>query len=237
MARPSPTQDLIRYITWEATRLTGALTKIRLIKFLYLADVYLFTLTGRRATPYRWRFYHYGPWALDAQQDIEGSTHLGVIDAERRSRDDEVGEMTVYAARGTRPAIEDALGFTFETQLGDAIRTWVQRPLNEFLDYVYFDTPPMRAARRGDYLRFDQETFAQEPEPAPRPRPRRSSREAQRAWRTFLDSARRDSSRLSMPRDAIVDDALRTAIDRLDAEDIIARPIDARVDARPDELT
>jgi len=185
MARPSPTHDLIRYITWEATQLSGALTKIRLIKFLYLADVYLFGLADRRATPYRWRFYHYGPWALDAQQDIEDSVQAGAIDAERRPREDEVGEMTLYAARGMRPDIERAFGLGFETQLRDAIRTWVRRPLNEFLDYVYFDTPPMRVARRGDYLRFDREIFAQEQARATKSLPRHSSREARRAWRAF----------------------------------------------------
>src|SRR5438128_2618867 len=121
MAEPNSTHDLIRYITWEATRLAGALTKIRLIKFLYLADVYLFGLAGRRATPYRWRFYHYGPWAIDAQQDIEGSTQVGVIEAETRPREDEIGEMTLYTARGTPPDIEPTFGLPFEIQLKDAI--------------------------------------------------------------------------------------------------------------------
>jgi hypothetical protein len=237
MATPSPSRDLIRYITWEATQLSGALTKIRLIKFLYLADVYLFGLAERRATSYRWRFYHYGPWALDAQQDIEDSAQAGAIDAERRAREDDVGEMTLYAARGPRPDLERAFGLGFETQLKDSIRTWVRRPLNEFLDYVYFDTPPMREARRGDYLRFDREIFAQERALATRPLPRHSSRDAQKAWRAFLNNARRDTSRVSVPRDAVVDDAFRAAVDRLDAEDFIPRPLDARVDATPDELT
>src|SRR5713101_6162809 len=98
---PDPHHELVRYITWEATRLAGALTKIRLIKFLYLADVHLFGLVGRRATPYRWRFYHYGPWAPDAQQDIEDLAQSGVIEATTRPRDDEVGEMTLYSTAGT----------------------------------------------------------------------------------------------------------------------------------------
>lgn len=234
---PGSHHELIRYITAEATRLAGALTKIRLIKFLYLADVYLFGLVGQRATPYRWRFYHYGPWALDAQQDIEDLAQLGVIEATTRPRDDEVGEMTLYSTAGTSPDIERVFGLQFETQLSDAIRIWARRPLNEFLDYVYFETPPMREARRGEYLRFEPEIFAEEQEPATGPLPRHSSREAQKAWRAFLKSAAgHNTSSVSMPQDTIVDDAFRTAVRRLDAEDSIQGPLDARVDVRPDEL-
>jgi hypothetical protein len=132
MPEPNPRHDLIRYITAEATRVAGALTKIRLIKFLYLADVYLFGLTGQRATPYSWRFYHYGPWALDAQQDIDALAGSGAIVTEARPRDDDVGEMTLYSARGAPPDIERQFGVRFETRLKDAIRTWTRRPLNEF---------------------------------------------------------------------------------------------------------
>src|SRR5437870_357159 len=103
MPEPTPPHELIRYITSEATRLAGALTKIRLIKFLYLADVYLFGLAGQRATPYRWRFFHYGPWAVDAQEDIDASVQSGLIEATVRSREDEIGEMTLYSARGASP--------------------------------------------------------------------------------------------------------------------------------------
>jgi len=237
MAEPNPEHDLIRYITSEATRVGGALTRIRLIKFLYLADVYLFGLTGRRATPYRWRFYHYGPWALDAQQDIDALAATGAIAAEARARDDDVGEMTLYSARELPPNIEGEFGLRFEMQLRGAIRTWARRPLNEFLDYVYFDTPPMRDARRGDYLSFEPGIFAEEQGPPPKPVPRHSSREVQRAWRAFLDSTRRDASRVPVPRDAVVDDAFRTAVERLDDEDVLPRPLDARVDVRPDELS
>ena len=95
----------------------------------------------------------------------------------------------------------------------------------------------MRDARRGDYLRFEPEIFAEEREPATRPLPRHSSREAQRAWRAFLKSARdHNTSSVSVPLDAIVDDPFRTAVARLDAEDSVQGPLDAHVDVRPDDL-
>jgi hypothetical protein len=95
----------------------------------------------------------------------------------------------------------------------------------------------MRDARRGDYLRFEPDIFAEEREPATRPLPRHSSREAEKAWRAFLkNAAGHDPSSVSMPVDAIVDEAFRTAVARLDAEDSIQRPLDARVDVRPDDL-
>lgn len=162
----------------------------------------------------------------------------GAIEARTQPLADQVGEMTLYSSAGIPPDIEHAFGIRFQTQLSDAIRTWVRRPLNEFLDYVYFDTPPMRDARRGDFLRFEPGIFVgEQQDPGPGPLPRHSSREAQKAWRAFLASAAgRDPSRVSMPRDAIVDDAFRAALDRLDAEDSLPRALDARVDARPDEL-
>jgi Protein of unknown function (DUF4065) len=73
-------RSLIHLIVAYATERRGAVSKIRLIKFLYLADVHAFQRTQQTLTGYPWRLYHYGPWAIEAQAEISDCATSGVID-------------------------------------------------------------------------------------------------------------------------------------------------------------
>jgi hypothetical protein len=209
------TGKLIRSIVLTATKERGAVGRTRLMKFLYLADVLFFRKEGKIFTGYPWKFYHFGPWAQEAQQDIDlaATTHL----IETESTTGEAGDVYLYKYRGQDPEIWRELGLEFETALRREIKRWIAEPLEKFLDYIYFDTPPMRDAQRGDLLTFRQEAEELgDAKPAVQPR-LASSQRAKEALAKFL-TAREGAARL--PKDAIYDDLFQRAAAILDAEDI-----------------
>lgn len=226
---------LIQFIAEHASRLGGAVSRIRLIKLLYLADVHWFQQRQQLATSYRWRFYHYGPYTAEAQRDIDECVARGLISAQTVPRPDETGDMTLYRATSSAPDLSSLFSATLEATLSSEIRRWLWAPLPEFLNYVYFDTRPMREARRGEYLRFEPELFyVAEPSPAKSGR-RYTSREARQAFQQFITS--REKDRFPVPRDAILDDAYLTALNALDAEDTPAHPLEGTVAVNPDDLS
>ena len=214
------TKKLIQSIVLTATKERGAVSRIRLTKFLYLADVLFFRREGRILTEYPWKFYHYGPWAQEAQQDIDGAVAARLIEME--TADGEGGDVYLYKYRGRDPEIWRELGVEFEMGLRHEIKRWIAAPLDHFLDFIYFDTPPMRDAQRGDLLKFVPE-HREMPDLKPEGRPARPlSQKGKEAFAKFL-AGRRDAARL--PNDAINDVLYAKAAALMDAEDIPPTPI------------
>lgn len=233
---PSDQHALVMFVVWYASKLGRSISRIRLIKFLYLADVHFFDQRRQVATGYRWKFFHYGPYAAEAQADIDECVDLHLIACDTRPGPDEVGDMWLYRASGSDPAIHERFSATLEMTLRTDIERWLDAPLNAFLDHVYFDTAPMREARRGQYLRFDETTFGGgEPRAAARSRTY-ASREARTAFHRFLESRKAEKTKVAVPRDAIVDDAFVEAVRILDAEDTLSGPIEGSVDVDPDVI-
>src|SRR5438093_78936 len=224
---------LIQFIVGIASQLGNGISKIRLIKFLYLADVHWFRKRSQQATTYRWRFYHYGPYTGEAQADIDAAVSRGAIGTATMSRD-EGGDMTLYRATGV-PDLSELFDASFEVLLSSEIRQWLWRPLPQFLNYVYFDTPPMRDARRGEYLRFTLEVFQPAEPPAPPATGRRTSQAARRAFANFM--ARREHDRVPLPQDAIADASYLAALRALDSEDVLSAPLEGTAEADPDDLS
>jgi hypothetical protein len=108
--------------------------KTRLVKLLYLTEVEYYRRTGKLLTDLSWMFHHFGPYASSL------SRYLGDPNAE------------VIAWRIThRPKVAD---HTVELCVAEIVHEWGDADLNTLLDYVYFETEPMQAAHRGDFLDF-----------------------------------------------------------------------------------
>lgn len=140
--------DLLWYLTWRVRQEDGIPAKTRLVKLMYLVDLYAVRDRGEQATSLRWFFYHYGPYAQDIERVID--RQLGnTIDLEG-TRDFFGERMYVYGIREYPP----------ETLLPDWLRRysdavcdrWATAELNDLLSYVYFETPPMENAVRGQPL-------------------------------------------------------------------------------------
>jgi hypothetical protein len=237
---PTDRHALIMFVAWySSSKLGRPVSRIRLMKFLYLADVHFYAQRRRLATGYRWKFYHYGPYAAEAQNDIDECVNLGLLGCDVLQRADDAGDVSLYRAYGTDPAIHERFSATLDTVLACEIQRWVGAELNTFLDYVYFDTAPMREARRGEYLRFDETTFPVDVvrEPAAERPKKYASRETRKAYQRFLESRRAEKAKVPVPRDAIVDEAFDEAVRLLDAQDALAGPLEGSVEVDPDALT
>jgi len=151
-------QDLIRYITWYATENDSSLTTVRLVKFVYLADVYFARKhKGETLTHFPWVFVNFGPYCGEVMGEIDKAEALGLI--EMKSFDSSYREGKEYHLFTCRDddveAIEEDIPIEVLFYLkADIKRFGDDTPL--LLDYVYFDTEPMMEAKKGDLLDFSK---------------------------------------------------------------------------------
>lgn len=229
-AAPVDPRRLIEFIVWYATKMRGQVSRIRLIKFIYLSDWLSVRHTGRRLTKYPWFFYHYGPYASPVQEEIDAAVGANAITVEEISSAEE-RDIFLYRKPGDDPEFWRDVSVDLEARLRRLVDRWIQRPLNEFLDFVYFETEPMLKARRGEVLDFT--TIQQEPPPS-RP-PARVSRQpstvAQNALRRFLARVR-EARPLDPP--PVYDDLYRRALSFLDEQDLPRTPLRGDVEIGPD---
>jgi hypothetical protein len=158
-------KKLIKYIVCSATENESALTSVRLVKFMYLADLYYArTHKGKTLTGLHWAFVHYGPYCSEAWEEIE----------------DAVSDQTVNrkAYESKFPDREEFYLYTCLDQEGEKI--WAELPIEvigplklaikkygddtaALLDHVYFETEPMINAKPGDILDFSTAKLPEKP--------------------------------------------------------------------------
>ena len=155
--------ELVRYITWLATEREEVLSPIRLVKLLYLSDVYYARRNeGRTLTGWPWRFVHYGPFCGEALSAIKDSLEKGIIAAiSYESRFDDEPHYLYKCEMDEEPFIASELPFYVIGPLQTAIRKWGGDTF-VLLDHVYFETEPMKNVKPGDILDFSK---AKEPLP------------------------------------------------------------------------
>jgi hypothetical protein len=147
----TPTAELFTYIVGELRERGLNATKTALVKLLYLADVEAARMGLPRITSLEWILYRYGPYAFEideAIREIEGRN---------------IEELTGISALGKtykryRPTeAEPALQISPEDRgiLLRVLDRWAGESLDAILDYVYFETEPMRDAEWLKPLNFD----------------------------------------------------------------------------------
>ncbi len=149
---PIQTRSLIK----EVCRLAidqgvGQPAATRLVKMLYLADLeWRRRHGGEPLSNWNWLFWHFGPYAMEFQE-VFGE----------KSQDIELIEFkTGKAAKVLNFRPEDLQQREVPDEVSRLIRSiverWVGVDLNHLLDYVYFETEPMEAAKRGQPLDFSK---------------------------------------------------------------------------------
>lgn len=129
---------------------------IHLIKYAYLADLtHAERHGGETFTGVPWRFFHFGPWALEVNDRIEQAA--AAVNAERRTFTSAryEGEFVRYLVP------DDALYERLARQLPAEISSAVKRVVHEYgndtyslLNHVYL-TRPMLSAAPGELLVFE----------------------------------------------------------------------------------
>ncbi len=127
---------------------------IHLIKYLYLADLaYAEKHGGETLTGLSWRFHHFGPWALEAFQELDPA--MAPPEFQRRSfqgsyQDDVVRYRTTD--QGLEDNLESELPRVVERAAKDAVQE-LNNDTSALLHHVYC-TQPMVTAAPGETLDF-----------------------------------------------------------------------------------
>ena len=143
-------QNILLSILAEAQSKNLQVGKTQLVKYLYLTEVEYYRETGSRLTNLDWKFYHYGPYAFELGTMLEEKIFNNEeieISAEKSFNKFTVAEPTKY--------YNDLVDVKTSLIVKRIIGMWGDKPLQDLLDYVYFETEPMQAVdRRGQVLDF-----------------------------------------------------------------------------------
>ncbi len=157
--------NLIKYIVCYATDHDISLTTIRLVKFIYLADLYNARLKdGETITKFPWAFVYYGPYCRNVMEGIDEAILKGYINSKTMESRQYNKDYRLFACNDDRYSeIKKEFPFPVISELQYAIKKYGDDTAL-LLDYVYFDTEPMNDVKKGDLLDF---SLARQPEPIP----------------------------------------------------------------------
>lgn len=149
--------QLVQFVSHLATQNGAVLSVLRVVKFLYLVDLfYARENSGRTFTGWPWAFVHYGPYCREAMQAIDAAKRSGLIiplTFESKYDGEEHEAYRGYLDIGSE--IEESLPIFVTSPLKAAIKRWAD-DTPRLLDYVYFETEPMRNAHPGQRLDFSR---------------------------------------------------------------------------------
>jgi hypothetical protein len=99
---------------------------------------------------FAWRYYFYGPYTEQVQHELDDLVSARLVRPWQPSRSPGFDQTRLYYPIGGQPNV--ALPPRV-TGLADEIASeWGRQELNTLLDFVYFRTPPMQEAVRGEPL-------------------------------------------------------------------------------------
>jgi hypothetical protein len=143
-------RKLITYVILSTLERGGTLAKTKLVKLLYLIDVECYRRARASLTGLTWRFYHYGPYSVGVDNALR-QLDLDIPQEQVSTR----GGFTAITFRPP-PYLEvepDQFLSAVQRRVVDRVLDrWALEDLNSILDHVYFQTEPMKEARRGQIL-------------------------------------------------------------------------------------
>jgi hypothetical protein len=215
-------EQLVQYITWLASEKGEVLTPIRLVKFLYLADLYYARyFQGKTLTKWPWRFVHYGPFCGQALEAIEQATKKDLIEAiPFESKFDDENHFYYRCRLEEDHPLHDILPASVTVPIENAIKQWASDTY-QLLDYVYFETEPMENVSYQDKLDFNR---AKKPEIISqiemRPLSKEKTKKAKEAIRKLKESlsAQQEDTNAVEP---IYDKLYYQALEIMEEEDLV----------------
>ncbi len=225
------TKQLVKYIVWLSGQFDAAVTETRLIKYLYLIDLYHARIKkGETLTGWPWAFVHFGPYCSEAYDTIEQAVELNLIEEKyydsKFERKDKFRLFSIGKAEQDRePSITKKLHLYIITQLQKIIKQCGDDTAC-LLDFVYYDTEPMRDALPKQKLDF---SIAQMPEILPAIRMKKISPESLKKGAGLLNNlskkhkdAVKESEKRYREREeyGLYDNEYNKALEYLDGEDL-----------------
>jgi len=215
-------EDLVHTIVWYASKREEKLTTLRLVKFLYLADLYYARVSkGETLTDWPWAFVYFGPWCQEANEAINNAARSDlVITKEFPSKYDDDKDYRLFWLEDTDedPKLIDALPTYVWSRLQWAIRKWADDSYG-LLDYVYFETEPMIEAKPGAVLNFSQSRMPEVPKKVDMKKLSRAKvEEAKNALARLREKYKNGLS--SRPPQGPNDTVFRQFVSKLDEEDL-----------------
>ena len=215
-------EELIHAIVWYTSRRGERLTTLRLVKFLYLADLYHARVSnGKTLTNWPWAFVYFGPWCKQVNDAVDNAVeHDLLLSKEYPSEHDDDKDYRLFWLEDTEedPKVIDALPTYVWSKLQWAIRKWADDSYG-LLDYVYFETEPMIEAKPGAVLDFSQSRMPEVPKKIDMKKiPKAKMEEAKKAPARLGEKYKNGLS--SGPPQGPTDAVFREFVSKLDEEDL-----------------
>lgn len=138
-------KDILVQILKEAS-----VGKTRLVKLLYLVEVEYYRAVSERLTNLEWLFHYYGPYAFELE-DVLAQPEFTREQIKTKGDKD----LTLFRVAEERIPYGWKLDAKISLLVKRIVGEWKGKPLEELLDYVYFETEPMQVVqKRGDRLDF-----------------------------------------------------------------------------------
>jgi hypothetical protein len=215
-------EELIHAIVWYTSRRGEKLTTLRLVKFLYLADLYYARVShGKTLTGWPWAFVYFGPWCQQVNEAIDNAAKNDLVIAKEfpRKYDDEK-DYRLFWVEDTEeePKVIDALSTYVWSRLQWAIQKWADDS-SGLLDYVYFETEPMIETSPGALLDFSKSQMPEVPKKVEmKTIPRAKLEEAKKSIARLQDKYKQGIN--ARPTQGPTDTAYQEFVSKLEEEDL-----------------
>ena len=148
---------LIQFIVCQATEFGASLTPIRVVKFLYLADLYHARENdGQTLTGWPWKFVYFGPYCTESFLALKRAVDDSLIEVKPfKSKYDDKDRFLYSCPSEKGSDFESQLSIYVWSSLKEALKKWADDTPG-LLDHVYYDTEPMENVKRGDLLDFSK---------------------------------------------------------------------------------
>jgi uncharacterized protein YwgA len=147
-------RKIITYIVAKSQESDFALTRIRLIKLLYLIDEYYYKYKKQTLTNLDWIFHKYGPYTAQIQNTVNNMVGKELIEDSFEPAKGEIG----YSYKLTQTISPDDIRIDSSLFIDAVLTSWNKKETSKILDYVYNYSLPMQGIERGYPLQFENIT-------------------------------------------------------------------------------
>lgn len=148
----SKNEKLIYYLV---EKLSGVLTRTKLVKLLYLIDLESYKKRERKISEFEWFFHNHGPYpTTDFQKNIDSLVEKGLIKENKQKLSGKDGHYYLYEILKSEEI--DPFEDDDEKLIANQILVdYGSYSLDRLLDYVYHSSP-FEGTNKGDKIDFER---------------------------------------------------------------------------------